>query len=389
MMASGGDHGVRGGMVGWTMTREAIAADRQRLREFIALHESDDRRQGPLPLGFLTMFLHRIAHYLYINGRRLLARLVWFVNIIVTGADIGPAVRIGKGTIIPYPRTVTVYGEVGEDCVFHRQCGIGGMLRPPLGLPVLGNGVVLAPGSLVLGPVTIGHRTRIGPCCIITKSLPDDTDVEPYPWPVSTRLGGDASPHPLPAGRTTPASTGRVTWRETRAAMRADRDRLHAYHGQVPGAVAGPLFLHAGYAAIRLHRIAHYLHAAGYWRTARVVRLLNMMSTGAEFDPAASIGGGMVIPNPQTISVTGRIGANCLVMAHVSIGAGSSAANGHAIVAGGVTVLGDDVHIEPGAMVLGGVRVGNRARIGPRCLVTQDLPDDAVLRPLQWRATRG
>lgn len=387
MMAPSGDHGERGGMAGWRMTREAIAADRQRLREYIALHDSHHDRQKPLPLGFLTMFLHRIAHYLYINEWRLLARLVWLVNIIMTGADIGPAVKIGKGTIVPYPRTVTIYGTVGENCVFDRQSGIGGILRPPLGVPTLGDGVVMAPGSLILGPIAIGDRVRVGACCVITKSLPDDAEVVPHPWPVASSVDAPADPfrrsaYPSP-------STRRITWRETRDAMRDDRKQLHAYYRQVPGIEPGPTFLHAGYSAIRLHRIAHYLQAAGWARTARAIRMVNMMTTGADFDPAASIGGGMVIPNPQTVSVSGRIGANCLLMAHACIGGSWSFEQDAAQTRRGATIIGNDVEVAPGAMVLGRVRVGNRVRIGARCLVTQDLPDDSELQPMQWRATKG
>ncbi len=370
-------------MAGWRVTREAMAADRRKLRDFVALHASHDRRQRPLPLGFLAMLLHRIAHYLYINEQRLLARLVWLVNIIITGADIDPAARIGKGTIIPYPRTVAIYGAVGEDCVFHRQCGIGGMLRPPLGLPVLGDGVVMAPGSLILGPITIGDRVHVGACCVVTKSLPDDADVVPHPWPVVLR-----SPEPVEWPAVNTATDRRVTWAETRAALRADRERLRAYYRQVPGAEPGPLFLHAGYAAIRMHRVAHYLHAAGWWRTARMVRLANVLLTSADFDPAASVGPGMVIPNPQTISVNGRIGDNCLLMAQASIGGVPSRLHGPAAQRA-TTIIGNDVQVDPGAMVLGPVRVGNGVRIGARCLVTQDLPDDSTLLPLQWRATKG
>lgn len=174
-------------MAGWKTTREAITADRRRLRDFIASHAAGGAAQPFVPLGFLAMFLYRIAHYLHSNGWRLPARLIWLINVGVTGADIDSGGTIGKGTIIPYPRTVTIYGRVGEDCVFLGQCGIGGTLRPPLGLPVLGDGVVMAPGSLILGPATIGRRVRVGPRCIVTKDLPDDAEVMPLPWRTAAR----------------------------------------------------------------------------------------------------------------------------------------------------------------------------------------------------------
>jgi serine O-acetyltransferase len=165
--------------------------------------------------------------------------------------------------------------------------------------------------------------------------------------------------------------------RGIRSALAADRARLLAYFG-----APEPLYLHPGYVAVVLYRVAHQLHGSGWRRLAGTIRLMNIMLTGADLDPAASIGKGVIIPNPQAVSVRGSIGDNCTIMAHASVGSPPRPGDPS------TPVLGDDVVLEPGALVLGAITIGHRTRIGPRCLVTRDLPDDAEVVPLAWRSTR-
>jgi len=45
----------------------------------------------------------------------------------------------------------------------------------------------------------------------------------------------------------------------------------------------------------------------------------------------------------------------------------------------GVPVIGDKVYIAPGAKVIGGVTIGDNVAIGTNCVVTKDIPDNAVV----------
>jgi serine O-acetyltransferase len=167
-------------------------------------------------------------------------------------------------------------------------------------------------------------------------------------------------------------------WRATRALMAADRARLRDYFG-----AGEPLWLHPGHLATVLHRLAHHLWRNRWRRAAHLLRWLNQTLTGADLAPAARIGKGLLVPNPQAVSVRGTLGENCTIMAHAGIG--------WALEPGGVRmpVIGDDVTLEPGALVLGAVTIGDRVRVGARCLVTTDLPPDALVPPLEWRAARA
>lgn len=68
-----------------------------------------------------------------------------------------------------------------------------------------------------------------------------------------------------------------------------------------------------------------------------------------------------------------KIGKNCNMSHGVTLGITQRGKNR------GYPTIGDDVYIGPGAKIIGGVKVGNRAAIGANCVVTKDVPDDAVV----------
>ena len=42
-------------------------------------------------------------------------------------------------------------------------------------------------------------------------------------------------------------------------------------------------------------------------------------------------------------------------------------------------MIGNDVYIGPGAKIFGGIKIGNNVRIGAKCVVFQDIPDNATV----------
>src|ERR1700712_4453097 len=171
-------------MTEWKATREAISTDYRRLKAYYASIDRGGDYPPGLRLGFLAMLLYRMAHFLHVNGWRLPARLFWLTNICLTGAELDSSSSIGKGMVIPYPRAVTIFGRIGENCTFLGQSGMGGMLRAPPGLPVVGDDVLVMHGSIIQGPVNGGRGPRIGPRCIVTKDVPADGEVLSLGWRV-------------------------------------------------------------------------------------------------------------------------------------------------------------------------------------------------------------
>lgn len=77
--------------------------------------------------------------------------------------------------------------------------------------------------------------------------------------------------------------------------------------------------------------------------------------------------GGIVVSQKATI------GKNCNISQGVTIGRTNRGKNQ------GYPVLGDNIYIGPGAVIAGGVRIGNNVAIGANCVVTMDIPDNSVV----------
>jgi len=75
-----------------------------------------------------------------------------------------------------------------------------------------------------------------------------------------------------------------------------------------------------------------------------------------------------VIVNGESI-----IGKNCNISQGVTLGQANRGKNK------GCPILGDNVYIGPGAKIVGQVRIGNNVAIGANCVVTKDIPDNAVV----------
>jgi serine O-acetyltransferase len=96
---------------------------------------------------------------------------------------------------------------------------------------------------------------------------------------------------------------------------------------------------------------------------------------GIQIPASTEIGAGLHIGHPGTIVVhpRSRIGRNCNISQGVTLGqANRGPRKGHPTV-------GDGVYIGPGAKLVGAVRVGNNVAIGANCVVTGDVPDNAVI----------
>ena len=66
------------------------------------------------------------------------------------------------------------------------------------------------------------------------------------------------------------------------------------------------------------------------------------------------------------------IGENCVISQQVTIGGGNSHYPG-------LPVIGDNVHISHGAVVFGGITIGNNVEIGANAVVNKDVPDNVVV----------
>jgi serine O-acetyltransferase len=96
---------------------------------------------------------------------------------------------------------------------------------------------------------------------------------------------------------------------------------------------------------------------------------------GIQISTSVAIGSGFYIGHFGCIFVYPlcKIGKNCNLSQGVTLGKANRGKKQ------GFPVIGDNVYIGPGAKLVGAVKVGNNVAIGANCVVTRDVPDNAVV----------
>lgn len=187
-----------------------------RLREDIqAVFERDPAARSTLEVilaypGLHAIWLHRVAHWLWEHGALLSARLLSDFSRFLTGIEIHPGAKIGRRLFIDHGMGVVIgeTTEIGDDVLIYQGVTLGGTsLKKEKRHPTLEDHVMVSAGASVIGPVRIGHGSRIGAGAVVVSNAP----------PFSTLVG---IPAKVIEGRS------------------AQKDVLQLEHGHLPDPVA-------------------------------------------------------------------------------------------------------------------------------------------------------
>ncbi|MCC6759107.1 MAG: hypothetical protein IT395_05750 [Candidatus Omnitrophica bacterium] len=178
-------------------TCRLIHSDYDRLLKHYHLHHSFKNVVNVfLTNSFMAVFYYRWAHYFYVKRWRMIARLIFLFNLMVTGAELLPQTRAGDGLLIIHTvatgfdcvlgKNVTIFGRtcIGSNPNDPRDIGAGP------GLPLIGDNVQFGLGCHVLGPVTIGDGAMIGPGAVVMKDVPPGASVITIPPRIFTNKTG-------------------------------------------------------------------------------------------------------------------------------------------------------------------------------------------------------
>ena len=125
--------------------------------------------------GFLALQTHRVANWLWREGRESLAFYLQSRSSEVFQVDINPAARIGSGVFIDHG-TGIVIGEtavVGDDVSMLHGVTLGGTgAERGDRHPKIGKGVLLGAGAKVLGNIRIGDYAKIASGSVVLKPVP-------------------------------------------------------------------------------------------------------------------------------------------------------------------------------------------------------------------------
>lgn len=134
--------------------------------------------------GFHAIQTHRLAHWLWENGRRDLALYLQSRSSEVFQTDINPAARIGKGIFLDHA-TGLVVGQtavIGDDVSILQGVTLGGTGKERGDRhPKIGRGVLLGAGAKILGNIEVGPCARVAAGSVVLQDVPRNTTVAGVP----------------------------------------------------------------------------------------------------------------------------------------------------------------------------------------------------------------
>lgn len=134
--------------------------------------------------GFHAVCLHRVSHWFYKKNMSFIARFISQLGRFITGIEIHPGAKIGKGLFIDHGMGVVIgeTAEVGENCTIYHNVTLGGTGKDKgKRHPTVGNNVLISTGAKVLGPFKVGDNSRIGANAVVLSEVEPNTTVVGVP----------------------------------------------------------------------------------------------------------------------------------------------------------------------------------------------------------------
>ncbi len=142
--------------------------------------------------GLHAIMLHRPAHFLYRHKWFFLARLISQVARFLTGIEIHPGAKIGRGVFIDHGSGVVIgeTTEVGDGCTIYQGATLGGTGKDRgKRHPTLGKNVLVGTGAKILGPFKVGDHSKIAANAVVLAEIPPNSTAVGVPARVVKQNG--------------------------------------------------------------------------------------------------------------------------------------------------------------------------------------------------------
>jgi serine O-acetyltransferase len=130
--------------------------------------------------GVQALLSHRVSHALYVAGVPLAPRALANITKVVTGIEIHPAARIGRGLFIDHGSGVVIgeTAELGDDVTLYQGVTLGGTgFQRGKRHPTVGDRAIVGAGAKLLGPIDVGAGARVGANSVVIHDVPADVTV--------------------------------------------------------------------------------------------------------------------------------------------------------------------------------------------------------------------
>jgi serine O-acetyltransferase len=130
--------------------------------------------------GVHAILAHRLAHALHGASVPLLPRAIASVARSVTGIEIHPAAKIGQWFFIDHGMGVVIgeTAEIGDNVTLYQGVTLGGTgFQTGKRHPTVQDNVTIGSGAKLLGPITVGHGSKIGANTVVIHDVPPNSTV--------------------------------------------------------------------------------------------------------------------------------------------------------------------------------------------------------------------
>jgi serine O-acetyltransferase len=142
--------------------------------------------------GLHAIWFHRLAHGLFKRKFFFLARFISQWSRFITGIEIHPGAKIGKGLFIDHGMGVVIGEtcEIGDDVTIYQGVTLGGTGNEKgKRHPTVEDNVLIASGAKVLGSFTIGRGAKIGAGSVVLREVPPNSTVVGIPGRIVVQDG--------------------------------------------------------------------------------------------------------------------------------------------------------------------------------------------------------
>ena len=150
--------------------------------------------------GFHALQAHRVAHWLWVQGRKTLAQFFQNQISVTLGVDFHPAARIGCGIMLDHATGIVV-GEtavIEDDVSILHSVTLGGTGKASGDRhPKIRKGVLLAAGCKVIGNIEVGQNAKVGAGSVVLTDVPENVTVAGVPAKVVGHLHNQIPSHDM------------------------------------------------------------------------------------------------------------------------------------------------------------------------------------------------
>jgi serine O-acetyltransferase len=156
-------------------------------RDVRAARDRDPAARGVSAAGILTtwpgvhaLLAHRVAHVLHEAGVPIAPRVLANAARTWTGIEIHPAAEIGDGLFVDHGSGVVIgeTAEIGEDVTIYQGVTLGGTgFATGKRHPTIEDNVTIGSGAKLLGPIRVGHGSKIGANAVVIHDVPPNSTV--------------------------------------------------------------------------------------------------------------------------------------------------------------------------------------------------------------------